>query len=394
MARKISLTLGRTVREFEVIEEPHPHILVDSRKELHGWWKGKRECTGERLLINPYNGCSVGCMFCYARALPAPYFRLWHEQGIVTVARDFDRVVSDQLDSIGVASCGYLSPVSDPFQRVDSRYRLSEKIVEEFVRRNIPIQFTTKCEPPDAVLGLMKRQRHSFCQFSFVTRREELRARLMAGGATVERLLGSMERAALAGLPVVLRIDPVIPHLTDSRRDLAGLLAKGVDAGARHVVASVMDIPARLAKEVFANFAAFGVGFTYDLGKLYGELIDGYLHAAIDYRKRVFDLLRDLCEARGVTLGLCMEYEVVGGKPVGLNETFMSSSNCEGAEIPIYRRAGDRFVPAASCDGACLRCVDPRCGVEDLAMGRGAEKTDFALRDYRRWTRTLEERDA
>jgi DNA repair photolyase len=394
LARKISLTLGKHVREFEVIEEPCPHILIESRKELHGWYKGKRECTGERMLINPYNGCSVGCMFCYARALPSPYFRLWTEQGIVTVARDFDRVVADQLDSISVASCGYLSPVSDPFQEVDSKYRLSEKIIEEFVRRNIPVQFTTKCEPPDTAVGLMKTQRHSFCQFSFVTGREEVRVRLMTGGATVDGLLGAMERAALAGLPVVMRIDPVIPYLTDSKRDLASLLDRGIDSGAGHIVTSVMDIPVRLSKEVFANFSALGVGFTYDLGKLYTEVIDGYLHAAIDYRKRVFDLLRDLCEARGVTLGLCMEYEVVGGKAVGLNETFMSSSNCEGADIPIYTRAGEKFVPAASCDGACLRCVDARCGIEDLAMGLGDKKKDFALRDYRRWTRTLEGKDA
>jgi len=394
LARKISLALGGHAREFEVIEEPYPHILVESRKELHGWWKGKRECTGERMLVNPYNGCSVGCVFCYARALPAPYFRLWNEEGIVTVAKDFDRAVSDQLDSIGVAACGYLSPVCDPFQEVDSRYRLSEKIIEEFVKRNIPVQFTTKCVPPDTVLDLMKTQRHSFCQFSFVTGREDLRSRLMAGGAGVDALFGAMERAAVAGLPVVMRIDPVIPRLTDSRRELASLLDRGVDRGARHIVASVMDIPVRIAKEVFAGFEVFGVGFTYDLGKLYTELIDGYLHAAIDYRKRVFDLLRDLCEARGVTLGLCMEYEIVGGKPVGLNETFMSSSNCEGADIPVYRRAGDRFVPAADCDGACLRCVDARCGVEDLAMGRGGGKKDFTLRDYRRWTRTLEGENA
>ena len=394
MARTVNLALGKYIREFEVIEEPYPHILVESKKELHGWYKGKRECTGERMLINPYNGCSVGCMFCYARALPAPYFRLWNDEGIVTVCKDFDRAVSDQLDSIGVAACGYLSPVCDPFQDVESRYGLSERIIEEFVRRNIPVQFTTKCVPPDSVLGLMKMQRHSFCQFSFVTGREDLRPALMKRGATVDGLFGAMERAAAAGLPVVMRIDPVIPHLTDSRRELASLLDRGVGSGAGHVVASVMDIPVRLSKEVFANLSAFGVGFTYDLSKLYTELIDGYLHAAIDYRKRVFDLLRDLCEARGITLGLCMEYEVVGGKPVGLNETFMSSSNCEGADIPIYRREGDKFVPAADCDGACLRCVDARCGVDDLAMGRGAGKKDFALRDYRRWTRTLEGKDA
>lgn len=394
MARTVSLTIGKQVRDFEVIEEPHPHIVVDSKKELHGWYKGKRECTGERMLINPYNGCSVGCIFCYARALPAPYFRLFNEEGIVTVCRDFDRVVAGQLDSIGVASCGYLSPVTDPFQEVERKYGLSERIIEEFVRRNIPVQFTTKCEPPDSVLSLMKTQEHSFCQFSFVTEREDLRSKLMAGGATVGRLFGAMERAALAGLPVVMRIDPVIPNLTDSRRELESLVERGVGSGAHHVVASVLDIPVKISKEVFAKFGAFGVGFTYDLGKLYTELIDGYLQAAVDYRKRVFDLLRDLCEARGVTLGLCMEYEVVGGRPVGLNKTFMSSSNCEGADIPIYRRKGDKFVPAASCDGACLRCSDARCGVGDLAMGGGAGKKDFALRDYRRWTRTLEGRDA
>ena len=62
MARKVSLTLGRHIREFEIIEEPFPHILIESKKELHGWYKGKRESTGERMLENPYNGCSVGCM--------------------------------------------------------------------------------------------------------------------------------------------------------------------------------------------------------------------------------------------------------------------------------------------------------------------------------------------
>jgi DNA repair photolyase len=394
LAKIIRLTVGGRARDYEVIPEPHPHILVESNKQLHGWWKGKRECTGERMLVNPYNGCSVGCIFCYARALPAPYFRLFHERGIVTVFKDFDRAVAGQLDSIGVASCGYLSPVTDPFQKVESRYGLSEKIIEEFVKRNIPVQFTTKCRPPDAVLGVMKTQKHSFCQFSFVTGREALRARLMSGGASVDELFGAMTRAALAGLPVVMRVDPVIPLLTDSSQELSALVGRAIDCGARHVVASVMDIPLRLAKEMFAKFSRFGVGFTYDLEKLYTEVIDGYVHAAVDYRKRVFDFLRNLCEARGITLGLCMEYEVVGGKPVGLNKTFMSSSNCEGASIPIYRRQGKAFVPAASCDGACLRCADARCGVEDLAMGRGGGKVDFALSDYRRWTKNLEEKDA
>lgn len=393
MPRRIRLTIGKQPKEFDVIAEPYPHILVSSRKELHGWWKGKRECTGERMLVNPYNGCSVGCIFCYARALPAAYFRLFNTEGVVTVFKDFDRVVSDQLDSIAVASCGYLSPVCDPFQEVDSSYRLSEKIVREFVMRNIPIEFITKCKVPREVIALIKTQRHSFGQFSVPTIREDLRSRLMAGGATVDEIFLSMRECALAGVPVVLRIDPVIPLLTDGKGELKRLVERGIDSGARHVVASMMDIPVRIAKEVFAQFGSFGVGFRYDLEGLYCESIDGYLHADIDFRKRIFDILRNLCEARGITFALCMEYEMVAGKPVGMNREFMNSANCEGVDVPVYVRRGEKFAAAAGCDGACLTCTEARCGISDLAMGVEGAKRDFDLRDYRRWSRNLEGRD-
>jgi DNA repair photolyase len=389
MSRKLALTIGKESRQYEVIERPVPHILVSSRKELHGWWRGKRECTGERMLVNPYNGCSVGCIFCYARALPAPYFRLFNESGVVTVFKDFDRVVADQLDSIDVASCGYLSPVCDPFQEVESLYGLSEKIIEAFVERNIPVEFITKCTPPAPVIATMRRQAHSFGQFSVVTAREDLRRGLMKGGASTERLFASIKRCAVAGLPVVMRIDPVIPLLTDSRQELKSLVDRGVDAGVRHIVASVLDIPLKIAKEVFANLQVFGVGFSYDLKRLYTEPLDGYLHAGVDYRRKVFDVIRNLCEARGITFALCMEYCVREGRPVGLNAEFMSSANCEGMNVPVYLRSGEKFAPAARCDGACLTCTEAECGIADLAMGLAEGKRDFTLADYRRWTRDL-----
>jgi DNA repair photolyase len=387
MARKVELLIGKEARQYEVIEAPYPHILVASKKELHGWWKGKRECTGERLLINPYNGCSVGCIFCYARALPSPYFRLFNDTGIVTVFNEFDRSVSDQLDSIDVASCGYLSPVCDPFQDVERTYALSERIVEEFVGRNLPVEFITKNVAPPQVVATMRRQKHSFGQFSVVTGREDLRRELMKGGASVDAVFNSIARCAAAGLPVVLRIDPIIPYLTDSGQELARIVQRGVDAGAHHVVASVLDIPTKISKEMFSNFKKFGVGFVYDLKRLYSEPLDGYVHAQVDYRKRIFDVIRNLCEARGITFALCMEYEMREGRPVGLNAEFMSSANCEGVDVPIYRRYGDRFEPASKCAGACLVCMEARCGVDDLAMGRAGARRDFTLADYRRWSK-------
>ncbi len=103
-----------------IIKEPVPHVLLETKKELHGWYAGKRECTAERMLINPYNGCGVNCFYCYTRALPG-YFEAFHSDGTIFVSKDFDLTVARQLDSIDVASCGYLSPVTDPFQKINEK---------------------------------------------------------------------------------------------------------------------------------------------------------------------------------------------------------------------------------------------------------------------------------
>jgi DNA repair photolyase len=387
MGRTVGWRTGSGPAAYDVIEAPTPHILVDSRKELHGWWRGKRECTAERLLINPYNGCTVGCFCCYARALPG-YFQLFRQQGVVTVCRDFDQIVARQLDCIAVASCGYLSPATDPFQPLENRYHLSESIITEFVRRNIPVEFITKCRIPPGIVDLIRQQKHSFGQVSILTPSEDLRRRLMAGGADTEQLFGNLISLAAAGIHTVCRIDPIIPLVTDEGNDLRALIQRAVGSGARHIVASIMDVPRRIAGHIFGHLESLRPGLGIRLRSLYGESIDGSLHANLDYRRRIFSLLRRECDLAGVTFALCMEYRLDNGRPVGLNREYASSVNCEGTDIPVYIRNANRFQPAADCNGACLVCQDPICGIEDLAMGRPETvRRDFTLRDYRRWSR-------
>ncbi|MCS7231980.1 MAG: hypothetical protein RMJ67_07590, partial [Elusimicrobiota bacterium] len=122
----------------------YTYIYKTTKKELHGWYvaDGRRECTAERLLINPYNGCSVGCFYCYTRALPGN-FEEFHKENKIFVFEKFPEVVEEQISQLYVVSCGYLSPVTDPFQEIENKTYLSRKIIEIFLKYNIPIEFIT-----------------------------------------------------------------------------------------------------------------------------------------------------------------------------------------------------------------------------------------------------------
>ncbi|MBK5190923.1 MAG: radical SAM protein [Methanosarcinales archaeon] len=394
----ITVEFGRTSKQYRVIERPIPHIVVDSNKELHGWWNGiepygNRECTSERLLINPYNGCSHNCLFCYSHALGG-YFKIFREKGIVTVFKDFAAKVAKQLDGLTVASCGYLSPVTDPFQEINEKYELSEQILRALVDRNVPVQFTTKGRISEKALKLIKKQEHSFGEVSILTLDEDKRRQLMAGGASTDELVRNIERLANEDKFAVCRIDPIIPFVTDKQEDLEALVQKVVDAGAGHIITSCMDVPLVMKYELYEELSRrFGVP-KKEFANLYTETMSGRLHANIEYRRKLFSMMRAICDRSKVTMGLCMEFQSINGKEVrGLNAEFMSSYNCEGLNIPIYIKAGDgkRFEPVEGCEGNCLNCHSldtvPACGIPDLKKA-GAWK----LKDYRRCSALIKER--
>jgi len=391
----LTVEFGRTSKQYRVIQRPSPHIAVDSNKELHGWWngiepQGNRECTSEKLLINPYNGCSHNCLFCYSHALLG-YFKLFREKGVVTVFKDYDKQIAKQLDGLTVASCGYLSPVTDPFQPLNEKYELSEKILKVFVDRNIPVQFTTKGRISEKALKLIKKQEHSYGEVSILTLDEAKRQQLMAGGASTDELIRNIERLANEGKFAVCRIDPIIPYVTDNWEELEELVRRVVDAGAGHIITSCVDVPLVLKNELYNGLEKrFGVP-KKELASLYTERMSGRLHASIEYRRKLFRTMRAICDRNKVTMGLCMEFESVGGNKVnGLNSEFMSSYSCEGIDVPLYIRTGDgkQFELVQGCKGNCLQChfsdTKPACDIPDLQQA-GAWK----LTDYRRWSKGI-----
>ena len=385
----VSMTFGGVSKEFPVIKDPIPHIKVKSKKELHGWWdskesNGARECTSERLLINPYNGCSHDCFFCYAHAFWG-YFKLYREQKIITVFEDFDRIIAHQLDNLLVASCGYLSPVTDPFQPINNKYHLSEKIMGVFVERNLPIDVVTKNIISNKAIKFLSEQEHSFAQVSILTLDESIRQKLvLGGGATTDELFKNLERLLDHGIFSVCRIDPIIPYLTDNQIQLKELISRLKDIGVNHLIFSCMDIPFSLSQDIYSNFEKIDPKIAHNIKKSYTERIKNSFHANIEYRKTLFSKLKKISTEFDISMALCMEFEKNENSYSGLNRKYMTSINCEGIDVPIYMRytLNDKFMPA-SCKGNCLTCTaELVCDIGDLKNAQS-----WKLKDYRRWSK-------
>ena len=291
--------------------------------------------------------------------------------------------MAKRLDKLLFSPAGYLSPTSDPFQPVNEKYRLSEKIIRVFVERNLPLVVATKGRVSEEAIRLLSEQRDTVLEFSLLTLREDVRRFLSPGGASVSEILSLIERASNYGIHTVLRVDPVLPWVNDREEDIYNLIREAKERGVRHIVLSCLDIPLSIKELILRALASFAPSLLDKYRDLYIERMRNSLHARIEYRKALFSRVRDMATSLGITFSLCMEFD---GKGLDLNRLYATSVNCEGKGIPIYFRKGEVFEPLpCSNEGACLTCHNPICGLEELAM-KGKAKY-FSYSDFRRFSR-------
>ncbi|KUK13374.1 MAG: hypothetical protein PWQ16_871 [bacterium] len=295
-----------------------------------------------------------------------------------------------KLDNLSISPPGYLSPTSDPFQPVNLKYGLAEKVIRVFVDKNIPILVVTKRSVTEEALSLLEKQKDSVLEVSLLTLDERLRRFLSPGGSSVKELLSSLERASSRGIHTVLRMDPLLPFLNDREEDMYRLLKEAKERGVKHVVASCLDIPLRIKRLVFLSLSRWDSSLPFKYERLYKERISNSLQADIRYRRELFSKVKDMVNSLKLSLSLCMEFTEDGRN---LNELYSTSRNCEGKTMPISLKKGKTFLPLpCSNEGSCLTCFNPDCGVSDLAMrgrARYLSYGDFRRIRVERWTCSL-----
>ncbi len=245
--------------------------------------------------VDPYVGCMIGCEFCYVGPRADLSRRL---EGLPELA--WGRYVDVKINAAEVLRRELpqhppgvlrMSPlVTDPYQPLESHYRITRQCLEAMVGTGyVPTILTRGARVVDD-LDLLTRFPRAAVGFSIPSDDDAMRVRFEPGGDPIDERLDALERCSRAGLATFAVIQPVLPMNVERLVDLVAPWARAVRIDRMH------DIP-----RVRHLYDAAGLGWAAEpafFDQTIAELRERFAARGVPY-----DELDDMPSVLGLTPG-------------------------------------------------------------------------------------------
>ena len=254
-----------------IVRETHARtVLVKSR------------LPGARYVINPYGGCSHGCVYCYA-----VFMEKYHGMGepwgsYVNVKVNAPEVLERDLSTLKSEDMGtvLISSVCDPYLPEEGEFKLTRRLLAMLLAKNLPVSILTKGR-----IGLVTRDRDLFAKFGkievglTITGLSEAHRKLWEPRASPHKeRIRTLEKLKREGISTWAFVGPVLPGITDIDlvfRDLEGL--------ADHILIDKINIK----KGVWNRLQPFLAKYYPKLEPLYEEIMKGNSYLENDMLMKV-----------------------------------------------------------------------------------------------------------
>ena len=223
---------------MRVIERPAKTILTKSK------------LPDADYVINPYTGCAFGCHYCYASFMGRQVgesVEAWGDYVYVKVnAVDLVRAELRRMSPMHRKGSILLSSVTDPYQGVEKRYRLTRGILSVLRDESYPgvVSILTKSplvtRDTDILRGLPR------CEVGVtVTSTNDRVSRWLEKAAPLSsRRLKALGELSASGIETYAFVGPLLPHFVEQPALLEDLLRRIADAGVRSVYIEHINLKA------------------------------------------------------------------------------------------------------------------------------------------------------
>ncbi len=168
-----------------------------------------------KFTLNPYGGCAFGCEYCYARFF-APSSKQRETWGQWVAAKTNAGKLIGKACRSGALKSGdtiYMSSVTDPYQPVERRLRLTRTVLETILDSGIQPRMTIQTRSPLAArdIDLFQRFDHIRVHFTITTDSEDVRRRYEPRCPPIKARIKAAAALSAAEVRIGVSISPMLP---------------------------------------------------------------------------------------------------------------------------------------------------------------------------------------
>jgi DNA repair photolyase len=241
----------------EIIENLTETVLPDRARSIIT--SNDSPDVGFDVSINPYRGCSHGCVYCFARPTHA-YLGL-------SPGLDFETKLFYKADAVNILQAELAKPRyvckpialginTDGYQPLEKRLEVTRGILAVLAAWRHPVHIVTKSALIIRDLDLLKdlaKDELVSVMLSITSLSNDIKRTMEPRTASPQARLRVIQQLADGGIPVGVLVAPVIPALTD--HELEDILAAAKAAGATRAGYVLLRLPHEL-KILFRDWLA------------------------------------------------------------------------------------------------------------------------------------------
>lgn len=284
-------------------------------------WRSPLCTCPTKYVVHPYTGCGHRCLYCYATSYIRDHGRPRPKEDLLyRLTRDLRKIPQGALIE--------MSTSSDPYTPPEDSLGLTRSAIREILSRGYTLLITTKSTLVVRDLDILTRYLGRVAVAITITTLDRRVASVLEPEAPPpDERLKAVRALSRAGVPVAVRVDPVVPYVNDDPSGLERLIRAVAEAGALQVTSSTYkaryDSLARIAR----SFPEVGERIV----ELYrgGERVGGYKYLRRDLRLSYVKMVKEIAEYFGLAFQTCRE---------GFPELGTPGYSCDGSSLAKLQR--------------------------------------------------------
>jgi DNA repair photolyase len=208
-------------------------------------------------VVNPYTGCQFACLYCYAsfmgRFVNEPIENWGNYVYVKTNAVELCEAELKHWPEERKHSTILLSSVTDPYQGLESKYKLTRGILEVFAREQYPgtISILTKSPLVLRDVDIIATLPHPDVGMTVTTTDDRISRFLEVAAPQATRRLKTLRALHDNGIPTYAFVGPLLPHFRFEPEKLDELFAGLANAGVKAVYVEHMNLSAYIKKRLW-----------------------------------------------------------------------------------------------------------------------------------------------